>query len=393
MAIGFPTRGSSSAASIRMVSERLRSLDEHCLTDLRSGLDGMRRGDLTMGVTPVTTPIEDRTGDPLVDDLVSIFNGMLVKAQAAIEGYNDVRERLRAALGDHSCLDDLEHRLTSLDSRCLTGLASGLQSVAEGDLGVKVVPVTTPLDARQGTALGQLGELFNSMLDKAQTAVHGYEHMRTETGDMVRQLAETAATLERAAERLSLIAEESGRAVGEIAGTIETLSLGSTEQARAAQAVNAAVTTAAGHVTGLGAKSEEIGQIVDTIAGIANQTNLLALNAAIEAARAGDMGRGFAVVADEVRTLAESSQASASSIATIIGDIQTQTASAVTAMEGVQEDVVRVAGASEQNALAAEQASSTTEQTAAASDQVASASDDVAQAAQALARLIGHFSV
>ena len=391
MALSFSTRGSSSE-SIRLLGQRLRSLDEHCLTDLRDGLDGMRRGDLTQRVTPVTTPIDHLTGDAAIDDLVALFNGMLAKAQGAIEAYNDVRGRLRAALGDESCLDDLQHRLESLDSRCLNGLASGLQSVAEGDLGVEVIPVTKPLEPGHGGSLGDLGELFNGMLAKAQAAVGGYEHMRRETADMVGQLAQTAATLERSAERLSLIADESGRAVNEIASTIETLSMGSTEQARAAQGVNTAVATAAGFVTGLGAKSEEIGQIVDTIAGIANQTNLLALNAAIEAARAGDMGRGFAVVADEVRTLAESSQASASSIATIIGDIQTQTASAVEAMEGVQVDVVRVAGASEQNA-AAEQASSSTEETAAASEQVAAASEDVSQAARALSRMIGHFKV
>ena len=49
---------------------------------------------------------------------------------------------------------------------------------------------------------------------------------------------------------------------------------------------------------------DELGEVVDAIAGIAAQTNLLALNATIEAARAGDAGRGFAVVAREVKSLA-----------------------------------------------------------------------------------------
>lgn len=92
------------------------------------------------------------------------------------------------------------------------------------------------------------------------------------------------------------------------------------------------VTQSAEIVTKLGERSKEIGQIVDTISGIAGQTNLLALNAAIEAARAGEQGRGFAVVSEEVRKLAEQSQEAAKQIASLISEIQSETDKAVVAM-------------------------------------------------------------
>ena len=105
------------------------------------------------------------------------------------------------------------------------------------------------------------------------------------------------------------------------------------------KSIAAQVSNSAKVIGELGKRSDQIGQIVETIAGIAGQTNLLALNAAIEAARAGEQGRGFSVVAEEVRKLAEQSGEAAENIAKLISTIQHDTASAVESIEQSNQSV------------------------------------------------------
>ena len=92
------------------------------------------------------------------------------------------------------------------------------------------------------------------------------------------------------------------------------------------------ITSASVVITRLNERTDNIGNMIGTIDGIADQTNLLALNAAIEAARAGEQGRGFAVVADEVRTLAQRTQDVTKEINLLVTNLQSDSFQATQVM-------------------------------------------------------------
>lgn len=160
-------------------------------------------------------------------------------------------------------------------------------------------------------------------------------------GKQLRAIEETTAAIEQMSAGIQQAAASTAQVVSNSAKAASTAQTGGQSVDKAVlqmASIERTVATSSVVVNKLGERSKEIGQIVDTISGIAGQTNLLALNAAIEAARAGEQGRGFAVVADEVRKLAEQSQDAAKQIAELIREIQSDTDSAVESMtEGTRE--------------------------------------------------------
>jgi methyl-accepting chemotaxis protein len=264
--------------------------------------------------------------------------------------------------------------------RPIEQLVKATEAIRSGDL-------TVSLAIKDKDEIGILAQNFNTMA----ASLRG----------LVKQVAGAAEHVASSAQQLTASAEQSAQAVNQIASAIAEVALGAENQVRATgetrtvvdrlsvnigqvanssdnaagvsgktaaateqggkaiesaisqmSSIERTVVDSAKVVENLGQRSQEIGQIVDTIAGIAGQTNLLALNAAIEAARAGEQGRGFAVVAEEVRKLAEQSHEAAKQIAALIEAVQHDTNGAVEAMKkGTGEvkrgtEVVSAAGAS-----------------------------------------------
>jgi methyl-accepting chemotaxis protein len=180
--------------------------------------------------------------------------------------------------------------------------------------------------ASQAEELSEITEQINQSMHTQRNDVMSAD---TASNEMVMAIKEVAENTHTTLEATDKATQNTNKCVSILNKNVESINV-----------LNTRVEQSSGQILELKNTSNNIGEIVSVIQGIAEQTNLLALNAAIEAARAGEQGRGFAVVADEVRTLASRTQESTGNITLVIDNLQKGVEEAVNNMKQCQEQAI-----------------------------------------------------
>lgn len=247
--------------------------------------------------------------------------------------------------------------------RPLNRLTVGAERIKDGDL-------TEEIAIESNDEIGRVAASFNEMTRSLRTIIQNLDQsigqVAASSQELMANSAQNTAASEQiagAVQQMAAGAEDSKRQLDDNAVSLQAITGGImriaesstdvselsretaleaedgttavTENVAQMHAIDSSVETFGEVIRSLAERSNQIGNIVDVINGIATQTNLLALNAAIEAARAGENGKGFAVVASEVRKLAEQSQQSTKQIASLISTIKQETERSVELMKVV----------------------------------------------------------
>ena len=239
------------------------------------------------------------------------------------------------------------------NQQAIMRLLDEMSSLADGDLTVRATvteDMTGAIADAVNFAVEQLRELVtginitaHTVSESAQDTMDTTRKLAAASGEQAEQVQEAAGTMNVMAESFDGMAKRSLESSEVARRSVEIAHNGSQmvqQTIRGMDTIRDQIQDTSKRIKRLGESSQEIGDIVELINGIAEQTNILALNAAIQSASAGGAGRGFAVVADEVQRLAERATNATRRIEMLVQNIQADTAEAVVSMESTTSEVV-----------------------------------------------------
>jgi PAS domain S-box-containing protein len=328
-------------------------------------------------------------------------------ASGRIFGVMGTAEDITARKNTENQMRDSETRLRE----SVAAFTQFIQRVADGELSMRL-----NIDSSQQDDLYWLGYNLNQMVERLDSMIGQIREAASAVGQAAADIEATttqqvASSLEQEATvtQTAATVEEIRTTVAQTAERARMVAAASRESVSVSRAGEEAVIDTVGgmalvqqrvndiaeNILSLSARTQQIGEIIDTVNALAEQSKLLALNASIEAARAGEEGRGFAVVAMEVRQLAEQSRAATARVRDILGEIQQATNTAVMVteegskgaesgmnlVERAGESIRELAATLEEAAQAATQIAASTHQQTNGMDQLVAAMSQIRAAA------------
>jgi methyl-accepting chemotaxis protein len=191
-----------------------------------------------------------------------------------------------------------------------------------------------------GDELNQTASVLTSKVDAVSSSLEQMVRSVKQVASTTEQLAavsdETSSSMEEMASAMRRVDTSAETAANLSRDVVEKAELGRTKVVQTIagmEAIRDATDAAETVIRGLGARTHEIGGILDVIDDVADETSLLALNAAIIAAQAGEHGKAFSVVADEIKELADRVLTSTKEISSLIRAVQEESENAIGAIE------------------------------------------------------------
>ncbi len=390
-------------SAVAEISGRLRSLAERDTTALRAGLEAISRRDLTVEVVPQTEPIEHPSRDEL-GEVARAVNAVRDDTIASVQAYNDTRGALSEAIGRvargaesvsgtslqmASSSEQTEravaeialavadvargaetqvHRTGSARATTDEVAAATQQGVADAQETVAAAQRTRAAAEAGGTAVSDVFDAMQAVRESSTAAAESIRGLSAKSDD----IGGIAATITRIAEQTNLLALNAAIEAARAGDSGKGFAVVAEEVRMLAEESERAAGTIAGLIGEMQAVTARTAQVIESGA-----ERTAAGAASVDGAR-----EAFSLVGQSVDDMAARVEAIAAAIAQIAEQVH-----------GVEQDMGEVTSVAEVTSAASEEVTATAQETSVSAQQMAGSANALAETASELSQLVAAFTL